>query len=197
MSNSGNPVVKALASAQQETWNQNEAAVERAVSDILHPVFPSVRSDEDSVTPVISAFAAWCEMMNVRSCPARPAVLAAFVVDLSASMPAADLMKAVMDIADWHLLYGLANPAATPIVLAALNEIAAVEAPRSWPKKEKHRFHALPHDLQVYIAKREKERDLVLRRAQNAAAGSRRKHADDPAHTSTDVTADAALTETT
>ena len=197
MSNPSNPVVKALANAQQETWNQNEADIERTVLEFLHPAFPPAQSDENAVKPVISAFSAWCEMMNVRSCPARPAVLAGFVVDLSAIMPSADLIKAVADIADWHLLYGLANPAATPIVLAALNEIATIEPPRSWPKKEKHRFRALPHDLQVYIAKREKERDLVVRRAQNAATGSKRKYADDPADTAQDITASAALTETT
>ncbi|MEH2508936.1 hypothetical protein V1291_000290 [Nitrobacteraceae bacterium AZCC 1564] len=196
MSNPSNPVVKALASAQQETWNQNEAAIERTILEFLHPVFPPAQADEEGVKPVISAFAAWCEMMNVRSCPARPAVLAGFIVDLSASMPAADLVQAAADIADWHLLFGLANPAATPIVLAALDEIATVEPPRSWPKEQKHRFRALPHDLQVYIAKREKERDLALRRAQNTAAGSKRKRTDVPAHEATDITASTASTET-
>ncbi len=39
MSNSSNPVVKALASAQQEMWNQNETAIERVVLEALHPVF--------------------------------------------------------------------------------------------------------------------------------------------------------------
>jgi hypothetical protein len=188
--------VKALASAQQETWNQNEAAIERAVSQILHPMFPSAQSDDEGVKPVITAFAAWCEMMNVRSCPARPAVLAGFIVDLSATMPSADLIKAAADIADWHLLFGLANPAATPIVLAALDEIAKVEPPRSWPKEQKHRFRALPHDLQVYVAKREKERDLALRRAQNTAAGSKRKRTDVPAQEATDITACTAPKET-
>jgi hypothetical protein len=191
-----NPVVKALASAQQATWNQNEAAIEDAVSQVLHPVFPPAQSDEEGVKPVIGAFAAWCEVMNVRSCPARPAVLASFIVDLSATMPSADLIQAAADIANWHVLFGLANPAATPIVLAALNEIATIEPPRSWPKREKHRFRALPQDLQVYIAKREKERDLALRRAQNTAAGSKRKRTDVPVHEATHITASTASTET-
>lgn len=169
--------MKALASAQQETWSRNETEIESTVLGLLHPVFPPAQSDEDGVKPVISAFAAWCEMMNVRSCPARPAVLAGFIVEMSSAIPATDLIKAAADIADWHLLFGLANPAATPIVLAALNEIATVEPPRSWPKEQKHRFRALPHDLQVYIAKREKERDRVLRHAQNATARSKGRRA--------------------
>lgn len=173
MSGSANPVVKALASAQQESWNESETAIEHAVLEFLQPVFPPAQSNEDGVKPVISAFAAWCEMMNVRSCPARPAVLAGFIVELSRTIPAADLVKAATDIADWHLLFGLANPSATPIVLAALDKIATVDPPRSWPKEQKHRFRALPHDLQVYIAKREKERDRALRRAQNTAASQR------------------------
>lgn len=170
-----NPVVKALASAQQETWNQNEAAIERAVSQILHPVLPPSEVDEEGVAPPVSTFAAWCEMMNVRSCPARPAVLACFVVEMAAAIPAGGLVRAVAKIADWHLSFGLANPAATPVVLAALDQIAALEPPRSWPTAQKHRFRALPHDLQVYIAEREKERDRVLRRAQNMAAAKRKR----------------------
>lgn len=173
MSGSASPVMKALASAQQESWNQNEATIEHSMLEFLHPVFPPAQSDEDGVKPVISAFAAWCEMMNVRSCPARPAVLAGFIVELSRTIPATDLIKAAADIADWHLLFGLANPSATPIVLAALDRIAAIDPPRSWPKEQKHRFRALPHDLQVYIAKREKERDRAVRRAQNSAASQR------------------------
>lgn len=197
MSGTSNPVVKALASAQQETWNQNEAAIERAVSQILHPVFPPAQSDAEGVKPVISAFAAWCEMMNVRSCPARPAVLAGFIVDLSATLPSADLVKAAADIADWHLLFGLANPSATPIVIAALDEIAKVEPPRSWPKEQRHRFRALPHDLQVYIARREKERDRVVRRAQNAASHDKRKRIEVSANDAADTTTSTApLTET-
>jgi len=194
MSSLSNPVVKALASAQQETWNQNEAAIEHTVMECLHPVFPPAQSDVDGVKPVISAFSAWCEMMNVRSCPARPAVLAGFIVELSRTIPAADLIKAAADIADWHLLFGLANPAATPIVLAALDDIATVEPPRSWPKEQKHRFRALPHDLQIYIAKREKERDRVLRRAQNAVARDKQKHTA-AAETVADKTVSTASTE--
>jgi hypothetical protein len=195
VNNSSNPVVKALASAQQETWNQNEAAIERTVLECLHPAFPPAQSDEDGVKPVISAFAAWCEMMNVRSCPARPAVLAGFIVELSRTIPATDLIKAAADIADWHVLFGLANPAATPIVHAALDDIATVEPPRSWPKEQKNRFRALPHDLQVYIAKREKERDRVLRRAQNAVARDRQKHTA-AGETAADKTVSTASTET-
>ncbi len=134
-------------------------------------------------------------MMNVRSCPARPAVLAGFVVELSAIMPSAELIQAVADIADWHLLFGLANPAATPIVLAALNEIATIEPPRSWPKEQKRRFRALPHDLQIYIAKREKERDLAVRRAQNAAAGNKCKRTGAAADAGPDIAASAISTE--
>jgi hypothetical protein len=185
-----NPVVKALASVQQETWNQNEAAIERAVSQILHPVLPPSQEDEEGVAPPISAFAAWCEMMNVRSCPARPAVLACFIVEVAAAISPAELVRAVAQIADWHLSFGLANPAATPVVLAALDEIAAVEPPRSWPTTQKHRFRVLPHDLQVYVAEREKERDRVLRRAQNTAAAKRKRAGATPK-----TTADATSTE--
>ncbi len=193
------PVVKALASAQQETWNQNEAAIEHSVLEFLKPVFPPAQSGEDGVKPVITAFAAWCEMMNVRSCPARPAVLAGFIVELSRTIPAADLIKAAADIADWHLLFGLANPSATPIVLAALDKIATIDPPRSWPKEQKHRFRALPHDLQVYVAKREKERDRALRRAQNAAASQRTSQGKRPGvitEAVADTTVSTAATET-
>ena len=47
----GNPVVKALVTAQQEAWNQNEAAIERAVSQILHPVLPLAQAGEGRSAP--------------------------------------------------------------------------------------------------------------------------------------------------
>ncbi len=91
-------------------------------------------------------------------------------------MPSADLVQAAADIADWHLLFGLANPAATPIVLAALNEIATVEPPRSWPKEQTSIASARCHTICRSTSRSvEKERDRALRRAQNEAAGGKRK----------------------
>ncbi|WP_354269646.1 hypothetical protein ACE102_21875 [Bradyrhizobium sp. vgs-9] len=50
-----------------------------------------------------------------------------------------------------------------------------VEPPRSWGKEEKQSFLQLPRDLQLYFAKREKQRDDAVRRAQNEAAQARRE----------------------
>lgn len=49
-----------------------------------------------------------------------------------------------------------------------------IDPPRSWGPAEKAAFLRLPRDLQIFYAKREKERDREVRRAQNDAAEARK-----------------------
>jgi hypothetical protein len=81
----------------------------------------------------------------------------------------------VQDISKLHASIGLADPTLGGVVSAAINEIANIPPPRSWPGDSKQRFRSLPYDLQVYIADREANRDRALRRAQNEAATTRQK----------------------
>lgn len=67
------------------------------------------------------------------------------------------------------------GPDARGPVAAAISDIAGIEPPRSWPDNHKSRFKSLPYDLQRYVAAHEKQREKVLRRAQNEAALARQQ----------------------
>jgi hypothetical protein len=69
----------------------------------------------------------------------------------------------------------LADPTLGGVAAAAINDLAGIDPPRSWPHDRKQRFGSLPYDLQVYVASHEAQREKALRRAQNEAATARQK----------------------
>jgi hypothetical protein len=119
-------------------------------------------------------FARWCELNGVCWCPAAPAVVAKFVTDC-ASLGIETLWPAVREVSHAHVALGLADPTLGGIAAAAIDKVAGIAPPRSWPDDRKQRFESLPYDLQVYIAAHEAQRERALRRAQNEAAIARRK----------------------
>jgi hypothetical protein len=119
-------------------------------------------------------FARWCELNGAAFCPAAPAAVARFVSDCG-SLGIARIWPAIQDISKMHLSLGLADPTLGGSVAAAINDVAGIEPPRSWPEGRKQRFTSLPYDVQVFISEREAQREKALRRAQNEAAGLRRK----------------------
>jgi hypothetical protein len=124
-------------------------------------------------------FGRWCELNGVSSCPATPAVVAQFVTDC-ASLGIERLWPAVQEISKVHASMGLADPTLGGVAAAAINDVASVDPPRSWPDERKQRFKSLPYDLQLYVAAHEMTREKVLRRAQNEAAAARRKLVEPP-----------------
>jgi hypothetical protein len=119
-------------------------------------------------------FARWCELNGISSCPAAPAAVAKFVTDC-ASLSVERLWPAVQEISKAHVALGLADPTLGGVAASAINDVAGILPPRSWPDDRKQRFQLLPHDLQVYVAAHEKQREKALRRAQNEAATARQK----------------------
>ena len=101
--------------------------------------------------------------------PTAPSAVARFVADIA---PAGieKVWQEVSAVSRAHYLIGLADPTSAGPVSAALNAIARIDPPRSWPKEHKFRFTALPYDLQVYVAGHEKRRETEIRRAHNEAA---------------------------
>jgi hypothetical protein len=69
-------------------------------------------------------------------------------------------------------------PAANPVLLALeerrLRE-RGIEVPRSWPHAEKLLFLQLPEPIQAIIARREKQRETEMRRAQSELATLKQK----------------------
>jgi hypothetical protein len=119
-------------------------------------------------------FAKWCELNGLSPCPAAPATVAAFVADCT-SLGIERLWPAVQEISKLHASIGLADPTLGGVVGAAVDHIAGVDPPRSWPGDRKARFKSLPYDLQVYVAAHEERREKALRRAQNEAAVAKQK----------------------
>lgn len=119
-------------------------------------------------------FAKWCELNGACFCPAAPADVARFVHDC-ASLGIERLWPAVQEIAASHVTLGLPDPTLGGVAAAAINDVAAIPPPRSWPGDRKQRFRSLPYDLQVYVAAHETQRENALRRAQNEAAVARQK----------------------
>jgi hypothetical protein len=119
-------------------------------------------------------FAKWCELNGACFCPAAPADVARFVRDC-ASLGIERLWPAVQEIAEAHAALGLADPTLGGVAAAAIDGVAGIPPPRSWPGDRKQRFRSLPYDLQIYVAAHEAQREKALRRAQNEAAVARQK----------------------
>lgn len=114
-------------------------------------------------------FDKWCAINDHSPLPAMPAAVAAFVSDIAA-MGVARIWPMIGTISRAHYTIGLADPTLGGTVSAALNQIAKIEPPRSWPKEHKFRFAQLPYDLQLYVAAHQAERETELRRAHSEAA---------------------------
>jgi hypothetical protein len=135
------------------------------------PVLAALAQARSRAAPM---FAKWCELNSICFCPAAPADVARFVSDC-ASLGIERLWPAVQEISRLHVSLGLADPTLGGVAAAAVNDVAGIDPPRSWPNDRKQRFKSLPYDLQVYVVAHEAQREKALRRAQNEAASIRQK----------------------
>jgi hypothetical protein len=135
------------------------------------PVLAALAQARSRAAPI---FAKWCELNGISFCPAAPTDVARFVSDC-ASLGIERLWPAVQEISRLHVSLGLADPTLGGAAAAAIDDIAGIDPPRSWPNDRKQRFRSLPYDLQVYVAGHESQREKALRRAQNEAALARQK----------------------
>jgi hypothetical protein len=117
-------------------------------------------------------FENWCLLHDRQSLPATPSDVAAFVSTI-APMEIEKVWPIVQEISRAHYMAGHADPTLGGPVAATVNDIAKIDPPQSWPKDHKFRFTQLPYDLQAYVAVREKERDITVRRAQTDTANAR------------------------
>lgn len=138
---------------------------------MTHPLLTALAQARLRDAPM---FVRWCELNGVTACPAAPASVARFVTDCGA-LGVSRLWSAVQDISRMHVSLGFADPTLGGVAASAMNTIAAIPPPRSWPGPFKQRFTALPYDMQVHLAAHEAQRERALRRAQNDAASARQK----------------------
>jgi hypothetical protein len=121
-------------------------------------------------------FSTWCEGESVRKLPAKPATVAAYVLAMAGMGVPYEQIVSVVKAADVaHQFHGLSSPLHTQIVRAALDTIVKAEPPRSWSKDEKAEWALLPPSIREIVARRESERDISIRRKQNAIAEERKR----------------------
>jgi len=122
----------------------------------------------------VKTFENWCLLNGVAPIPAPPAVLARFVTDV-APLGIERVWPAVQEVSRAHYLIGLADPTLSGTVCAAINDIAKIDPPRSWPREHKAAFLRLPYDLQAFLAEHEGRREKEIHRAHGEAAELRKR----------------------
>ena len=119
----------------------------------------------------LAIFVNYCKSQNVRHCPARPATCAAFAAAEAAdgrdAQGICSLLAAIEALHDFH---GFSNPVATAAVSAVLDRIVKTEPPRSWGTAERSEWARLPPAIRETITRREKDRDVALKRKFNELA---------------------------
>lgn len=121
-----------------------------------------------------TSFENWCGLKNLRTLPAPPALVAAFVDDC-APLGLDKVWPIVQGISRAHVAANLADPTLGGVVAAAINRLSEIKPPRAWPDADKARFLELPYDLQTYFAAHEQKREGAIRRAHNEAATARQE----------------------
>jgi hypothetical protein len=163
-------LVDELQKAKQREQIAKWDAGERRLAEQLKLDVPKTALSTDVHTR-LDLWRAWCAEKSVRHCPAKPAVVAAWIVSqTNMGMHPRDIFAVLAAIDELHAFHGLASPTTAPLARQALEQIIRTEAPRSWPAAEKIAFFRLPVEIREIIQKRESERETALRRSQNKYA---------------------------
>jgi hypothetical protein len=125
--------------------------------------------------PALDIFLHWCDLRGVKPIPTSPVAIARFVIE-SQALGIDKVAATLTAISQAYISRGLADPTAGPgPVAAAVSQIAPVTPPRAWKAFAREAFQTFPHELQVYLAGHELEREKVIRRSQNEAAAARKE----------------------
>jgi hypothetical protein len=161
-----NPVTEALAAARLRQLGTKDQAMAAVVAEIVGPTPKHDRSKPQ-------AFIRWCEQKGTTALPASISAVALFVLEHQKD-GLETVLAHLADISGSHCDAGLADPTTSYPATAALNKIARVEPPRSWDADGRALFLGLPYAVQRFVLKRETERDVALRQAQNRLAEERK-----------------------
>jgi hypothetical protein len=156
---------------QAQRLDQGEAEVLAKLAEQL-PEPPELDND---TREALQPFLAWTTEKSVRYAPAKPFVVAQFILEQSATGATTEsILRRVEAISKLHDKYALANPVATAAARSALEREFAIEVPRSWKIPEKELFVTLPAEIRAVISRREKQREVEVRRLQNSVAELKR-----------------------
>jgi hypothetical protein len=123
----------------------------------------------------MNLFERWCVLNGHKPFGAAPETVARFVSDI-APMGIAAVWDAVQEVSRVHYMHGLASPCDGGPVAAAVNDIAKIDPPRSWPAEDELRFLTLPYPTQAYLAKREAQRDEEIKKMHREFAKLKKEH---------------------
>jgi hypothetical protein len=126
----------------------------------------------------MNLFERWCVLNGHKPFGASPETVARFVADIE-PLGIGQVWKAVQAISRAHSAHGLPDPTLGGPVAAAINAVAKIDPPRSWPAEEKLRFLTLPYDIQSYLAKRQAADDSLIRKLQNELAQLKKGNTND------------------
>jgi Skp family chaperone for outer membrane proteins len=173
-----------LADAIRQVNARELDACEAALSQCIPP--PPQMSPQQQHDVIV--FVNWAETQKVRALPARPCSVAAFAQwQKDMGVPKDKITATLSAIEAMHNAASLGYPIATPIV-RTITAASTIEAPRSWTKDEKQVFTQLPVEIQRVVARRERDREIQLRRGQNEIAEMRKRLQADAAPKSADET---------
>jgi hypothetical protein len=128
-------LVDELARAKQR---EQVAAWDRAETTLREQLGLDVPKRELSVDlrDRFGLFEKWCGEKGVRRLPAKPWVVAAFLLDqIACGRDVQGCLALLAAIEAAHDSHSLSNPTATAVVTAALDQIIKSEPPRGWPKE--------------------------------------------------------------
>jgi len=153
----------AVARRQQiESWDKSEAEL------LARLELPQPDWIDDATRADLQPFIQWTEQANVRYCPAKAHVIAAYVLHEAATGASTEtILRRVNAISALHSRHNLADPVSTASARFALQSAIPAEPPRSWRKAEKQAFIQLPPEVKSAIHRRDHERETEVRRLQN------------------------------
>ena len=152
-----NELEKARQAEQVKLWDAGEAELRKGFPARSLSVPVDIRDR-------FGLFEKFCSERSCRRLPAKPWVVASFVLhEAAAGRDAQGCIALLAAIAEIHDVHSLSNPTATGVVRTALELIIKTEPPRSWPKEDRASWATLPPEIREAIARREDNRDRALK----------------------------------
>jgi hypothetical protein len=146
-------------------FEAGEAAVAQSVADLcVAPEF------EPGDAELLQPWLEWCRDKSVRHAPAKPACVAAYLLDRHKSgLAEQKLLDELAKIQLLHDHWGLPSPVTSALVSAALERVLD-KAPRSWRKDEKWAWFQLTPAVKAAVKRRHDETETYIRNQQNQIA---------------------------
>jgi hypothetical protein len=152
-------LAQAIRQANERELDANEAA--------LASCFPPPPELSPVARQLLAPFVEWTQAQRVRALPAAPATCAAFAQwQRDLGVPSEKISATLSAIEAMHFAASMGSPIATPLV-RTITAASTIEAPRSWTREEKEQlWPQLPAEIQRVVARRDHDRERVMRQAQ-------------------------------